>query len=53
MNRIARHIFVGALEDTDAVGAVGGRIAQTALSHRAALVKTEKAGGGADRLDDD
>ena len=53
VNRIARHIFVGALEDTDAVGAVGGRIAQTALSHRAALVKTEKVGGGADGLDDD
>ena len=53
VNRIARHIFVGALEDTDAVGAVGGRIAQTALSQRAALVKTEQVGGGADWLDDD
>ena len=53
VNRIARHIFVGALEDTDAVGAVWGRSAQTALSHWAALVKSEQVGGGADGLDDD
>jgi len=53
VNRIARHIFVGALEDADAVGAVGGRVAHIALSNGAALVKTEKVGGGADRLDED
>ena len=50
---IARHLFVGTLENTDAVGAIGRRVGQTALRNRAALVEAEEIGRRAGWLHDD
>lgn len=54
VDEIAGHFLVGALEDADAVGAVGeGGVGDGALGRGAALVETEEVGVRGGGLDDD